>query len=81
MVRLVAEAAPNFPSEWSEIDAFSAKFGASAETIRKAETSTSGFAASQWVSGPGSRSTSGHLDAVVDPDPQPRRERFLRTRP
>ncbi len=34
-VRLVAEARPNYPSEWSAISSVAAKLGASAETVRK----------------------------------------------
>lgn len=34
-VRLVAEARPNYPSEWAAIDAVAVKLGASAETVRK----------------------------------------------
>ena len=34
-VRLVAEARPNYPSEWAAIETVAAKLGASAETVRK----------------------------------------------
>lgn len=34
-VRLVAEARPNYPSEWAAIESVAAKLGASAETVRK----------------------------------------------
>lgn len=34
-VRLVAEAGPNYPSEWAAISSVAAKLGASAETVRK----------------------------------------------
>jgi len=34
-VRLVAEARPNYPSEWAAIASVAAKLGASAETVRK----------------------------------------------
>ncbi len=34
-VRLVAEADPNYPSEWAAIESVAAKLGASAETVRK----------------------------------------------
>jgi transposase len=34
-VRLVAEAVPNYPSEWAAITSVATKLGASAETVRK----------------------------------------------
>ncbi len=34
-VRLVAEAGPNYPSEWAAIESVAVKLGASAETVRK----------------------------------------------
>jgi len=34
-VRLVAEARPNYPSEWAAIESVAAKLGTSAETVRK----------------------------------------------
>ncbi len=34
-VRLVAEARPNYPSEWATISSVAAKLGASAETVRE----------------------------------------------